>query len=62
MSSKQIKKWFFTHQVETFIIAVSILALIIGTIAVGWIAILIVLILDGLIFFGPTLQKKIIKK
>lgn len=60
MSSKQIKKWFFTHQVETLIIAVSILALIIGTIAVGWIAILIVLILDGLIFFGPTLQKKIL--
>ena len=58
MSSKQIKKWFFTHQVETLIITVSILALIIGSISIGWIAILIVLLLDGLIFFGPNIQKK----
>lgn len=60
MSSKKIKKWIFTHQVETLVIAVSLLALIIGTLAIGWIAILIILIMDGLIFFGPTIHKKII--
>lgn len=58
MNSKKLKKWIYTHQVESLVILVSLIACIIGYFTVGKKAILIVLVVDLLVFYAPLIYDK----